>query len=72
MKTKKLGRVYFELNYVVDLNDLGMVDHARTSLYEDIMSMLKYDEIYNCIEVREDETAKEEDIPGFFLEDDEL
>lgn len=72
MKTKKLGRVYFELNYVVDLNDPGMVDHARTCLYEDIMSMLKYDEIYNCIGVREDETAKEEDIPEFLLDTGEF
>lgn len=67
MKTKKLGRVYIELDYVVDLEDQNMVDHARTCIYEDICSMIKYDEIFNCIGVREDKDAKEEDIPEFLL-----
>lgn len=71
MKTKKknLGKVYFELEYVVDLDNPDMVQHAKTALWEDIMSMFKYDEIHNCIGVKEDKKAKEKDIPEFLLDD---
>lgn len=68
-KKKNLGRVYFQLNYVVDLDNQNMVEHAKTALWEDIMSMFKYNEIHNCIGVKKDSKAKEKDIPEFLLDD---
>lgn len=64
---KRLGRVYLELEYVVDLDDENMVERAKTCFYENFMSLVKYDEVFNRIGVREDKDAKEEDIPEFLL-----
>jgi hypothetical protein len=67
-KAKRLGKVIFDLSYVVDLDDADMVDHAKECIYEDIMSAYKYDEVQNYIEVTEpDKTLKESDIPQFLL-----
>lgn len=67
-KPKRLGKVIFDLGYVVDLDDADMVDRAKECIYEDIMSAYKYDEVQNYIEVTEPEgTLKESDIPEFLL-----
>jgi len=69
MKAKKvkLGKVIFDLGYVVDLNDPDMVAHAKECIYEDIMSAYKYDEVQSYIEVVDAPGAKESDIPSFLL-----
>ena len=68
----KLGKVKFETEYVVDLDNEDMIDEAKNALYEDLMNVYKYNELYNHIEVTEqDETLKESDIPEFLLENDE-
>lgn len=68
-KKKNLGRVYFELDYVVDLDNPHMVEHAKQCIYEDVMTAYKYDEVQNYISVKEDKKAKAKDIPEFLLDD---
>jgi len=65
---KRFGRVVFDLGYVVDLDDEEMVEEARTSIVEDIYSAMKYGELDQYIEVREDSAAREEQIAEFLLE----
>lgn len=70
MKTKKrLGKVYLNIEYVVDLDNESMVDHAKDAVYEDFMSAYKFDEIHHWIKVKEDKRLKEDDIPEFLLEE---
>ena len=76
MKNKKqnmkLGKVKIKMEYVVNLDNENMIKEAKNALYEDLMNAYKYDEIYNHIEVTEqDESLKECDIPEFLLEKDE-
>lgn len=65
----KLGRVYFNLSYVVDMNNQEMVEQAKEAIYEDIMSALKYNEIDSYIELKLDKKAKAKDIPDFLALD---
>lgn len=67
-KAPRMGRVSMCLEYFVDLNDESMVEHAKQCLYEDIMSMVKYDELYNVIGVEETPEASVQDIPAFLTE----
>lgn len=69
----KLGKVKIELEYVVDLDNEDMVNDAKNYMYEDIMNIVKYEELFDIIEVTdEDKTLKEEDIPEFLIEDLEV
>ncbi len=65
----KWGKVFIDLGYYVDLDDESMVNHAKECVYEDIMSAVKYDELFNWIRVEEDPTVKPVDIPDFLQED---
>lgn len=66
----KLGKVKIELEYVVDLDNEDMVNNAKNCMYEDIMNIVKYEELFDMIEVTdEDKTLKEEDIPEFLIEE---
>ena len=65
----KLGRVYFNLSYVVDMDDQEMVEQAKEAIYEDIMSALKYNEIDSYIDLKLDKKAKVKDIPEFLTLD---
>lgn len=67
----KLGKVKIELEYIVDLDNQDMVDQAKNALYEDLMNAAKYEELFDMIEVTdEDKTLKEEDIPEFLIEEE--
>ena len=68
-KCKNLGRVVISAGYVVDLDDEEMVDHAKESLFEDIMNAVKYNELGGYIEVdkKPDPDLTEQDIPSFLL-----
>lgn len=67
-KTPKIGRVYFCHEYFVDLNDADMVQEAKDCLYEDIMSIVKNQEVYDCIGTGEAPEATYNDIPEFLKE----
>ncbi len=71
MSTKyvpKMGKVSIHLEYFVDLNNDDMVSYAKESLYEDVMSLVKHDEVFNAIDVEEDSKATYDDIPEFIKE----
>jgi imidazoleglycerol phosphate synthase glutamine amidotransferase subunit HisH len=65
----KIGRVYFCHEYFVDLNNTDMVQEAKECLYEDIMSMVKNQEVYECIGTGEAPEATYNDIPEFLKEE---
>ena len=66
----KLGKVVINLEYVVDLDNKEMVEHAQDALYEDLMSAYKYNGLANWIGIKEgDENLSESDIPEFLLEE---
>jgi hypothetical protein len=69
MRKKKIGIVKLSLDYVVDLDNYDMVEHAKDALYEDIWTAIKYNEIndYISVEISKDKTEK--DIPEFLKEE---
>ncbi len=67
----KYQKVTLDLYYVVRAGDDDMIQHAKECLYEDIMNIVKYDELFGAITVEDAPEAKEEDIPEFLLEDPE-
>jgi hypothetical protein len=64
----KMGKVSYHLEYFVDLNNDDMVRYAKESLYEDVMIFIKYDEVFDMIDVEEDSKATYDDIPEFIKE----
>ena len=71
MIKNKLKRVILDLGYVVRDGDEEMERHAMISIYDDIMCLVKHDEVYDAITVIDAPDAKEEDIPEFLLEEQE-
>jgi hypothetical protein len=67
-KKMKLGRIYLDLKYIVDMDNDDMVAHAIEALYEDLMQGVKYGNITDWIDVVEDKNATEDMIPEFLLE----
>jgi len=67
----RLAKVKIEFQYVVDMDNDDMVNQAKNALYEDLMSAVKYNELFDYIHVTdEDKTLKLEDIPEFLTEED--
>jgi hypothetical protein len=50
-------------------DDESMQEHAKQCLYEDIMNLVKYDELYDAITLVDAPEAREEDIPEFLQEE---
>jgi len=67
----KLGRVVIDLGYVVDIENPDMVERAKDAIFEDMMNAVKYDEVYNNIDIVDDPEANECDIPDFLKDLDE-
>ena len=53
--------------YVVDLDNVEMVDDARDALYEDISNAIKFSD-YGIVKVEEREGLSENEIPDFLKE----
>jgi hypothetical protein len=70
MAKDKFKRVVLDLYYVVRAGDDNMERYAKDSLYEDIMNLVKYNELYDAITVIDAPGAKESDIPEFLIEDE--
>jgi hypothetical protein len=68
----RLGRVHIGAGYIVDLDNPDMVDEAKECLYEDIMNAVKYDELDSYVDVMEDPTVNEGDIPEFLKHEEEI
>lgn len=67
---KRLGRVYIDFGYIVDLDNKEMVDEARNCLIEDLMNAFKYSELEQYVDVEEAPDASEDSIPEFLLNPD--
>jgi len=67
-KEKRLGRMFLDLGYVVDLDDEEMVENAKDCISEDVMSAVKYNEVTSLIHIVESPDADEGDIPEFLLD----
>jgi hypothetical protein len=65
----RLGVVKFSAEYVVDLDNSEMVEHARDAVFEDVTNAIKHGEVASWIKEVEDQNADEGDIPEFLLED---
>lgn len=67
----RLGRVRFEISYVVDLDKGTMVDAATDAIWEDLtnVTIKSPDEFEMIIDHLEDASLKESDIPEFLRDD---
>jgi hypothetical protein len=65
----RLGKVYISSEYVVNLDDESMVNEAKECMLEDLMNAVKFDELPNWIQVVEDNSLSETDIPDFLKDD---
>lgn len=68
-KKKRIGKVFINLEYVVDLDNEAMIDEAKECLVEDLMNMAKYEEYDANIDVKADKKLTEADIPDFLTEE---
>jgi hypothetical protein len=67
-KVPRIGRVYFNIQYFVDLNDESMIDHAKECICEDIECMVKNNETFISIAIDEAPELTYDDIPYFLKE----
>ena len=65
----RMGKVCVGHFYAVDLDDEEMVRQAKDSVYEDVMAWVKYDELWDYIDVEEDGSLVPGDIPEFLRHD---
>ena len=68
----KYQKVTLDLYYMVRDDDESMIEHAKHCLYEDIMNLVKYNELYDMITLVDAPNGKEEDIPEFLIEEQEV
>ena len=66
----KYKKVMLDLYYMVRADDEQMIEHAKDCLLDDIMSLVKYEGLYNAINLVDAPGAKESDIPEFLIEDE--
>lgn len=59
----KLGKFVIDLGYVVELDNPKMVEKARGFFYEDLMNIIKHDELEGAICLVESPKSKKSDIP---------
>lgn len=59
----KLGKVYLDLQYIVDLEDENMVGYAKDAIVEDIMNTVRLNEIHIYLKTKPTPRATIDDIP---------
>jgi len=64
---KNLGRIVVDLGYIVDLNDSTMVENAKKCFYEDLMGLVKFNQVWDGFKIQKAKKAKIQDIPDFIL-----
>jgi hypothetical protein len=64
----RLGKVSFKSEYIVDLDNEDMVQHAKDAIVEDLESAVRYGSSCNVEEAPE---ASEGDIAEFLLDFDQ-
>lgn len=58
---KRLGYVSFTIRYAVDLDNESMVEYAQECIYEDLSTMIKFNEYAEC-DYTEDPSLTEDDL----------
>lgn len=58
---KRLGYVSFTIKYAVDLDNESMVEYAQERIYEDLSTLIKFNEYMECDYI-EDPTLTEDDL----------
>ncbi len=69
----RIGRVFLKLEYVVDLDNMAMVEQARDILYDDIIKVATgkaVDDVDALIREEEDKSLSEDDISPLLLEEE--
>jgi hypothetical protein len=61
-------RLNVRLEYVVDLDNPHMVEHAKDALYEDVQSLAAEENLGELFVVRASRNLTEEDIPEFLYD----
>lgn len=65
---KRLGRVYIDFGYIVDLDNPEMVEDAKQCLFDDLTNAFKYGEIEQYIDIEDAPPGTTDDaIPEFLL-----
>lgn len=64
----RLGKIVFEIGYVVDFDDREMTEHAREAVLEDVCNVVKFDEVCHSIKLIKEGKFSESDIPEFLRE----
>lgn len=68
----RLGKITFEISYVVDLDNQDMVEDAKQCVNENVHGSVKHNSVYPSIKIlTEDNTLRENDIPRFLLPEEE-
>lgn len=65
----RLGRIEFNIGYVVDLDNEDMVEHAKEAIYEDVINASQYGINFN-LKKDEMDGLTENDIPDFLLDEE--
>jgi len=65
----RMGRVRILDEYIVDLDNEAMVGRAKEALIEDIFTAVKFNEVLGALDIVEEETLTEADIPEFLRDD---
>ena len=66
----RLGRIEFNIGYVVDLDNEDMVAAAKEAIYEDVQNAANEGVRCNIIHNSKLNKMTEGDIPSFLLDDD--
>jgi len=62
----RLGTVQFKIEYPVDLDNLDMINRAKSALHQDLADAFKYNKLTDYIKVtQENLKLKTDDIPAF-------
>lgn len=66
----RLGKVIFTTDYVVDLDNEAMVNHAIDVILQDVSSLVYNGELVDCIMLDEEEGLTSNEIQEFLLDDE--
>lgn len=71
-KKKRIGKITCAIEYVVDIDDLEMVEQAKDCFYEDLYQAIVNNdrsEVLAMLEVKQDRKLQEKDIEQFLRDD---
>ena len=67
----RMGKICIPTHYAVDLDDERMVSEAKECMIEDMLNAVKSNELSSWVQIEEDSSLSEGDIPEFLKDEDE-